>query len=79
MNESKDAKTAVTAASNMEVAERVEALLGGMSLAEKIGQLAQIGGADCISGPKPKISSARAGLARCSGSTTQRNSTSCKR
>ena len=54
MNESKDAKTAVTAASNMEVAERVEAILGGMSLAEKIGQLAQIGVADFIPGPKPE-------------------------
>jgi beta-glucosidase len=36
------------------VAERVEALLGRMSLAEKIGQLTQIGGADFVPGPKPE-------------------------
>ncbi len=35
-----------------EVAERVEALLGRMSLAEKIGQLNQVGGADFAPGPK---------------------------
>src|SRR5512134_1974233 len=34
-----------------EVAERVEALLGRMSLEEKVGQLAQIGGADWNQGP----------------------------
>ena len=40
--------------SEAEVAERVEALLGRMSLAEKVGQLTQIGGADFIPGPKPE-------------------------
>jgi beta-glucosidase len=40
------AETAITA--------RVEALLGRMSLEEKIGQLAQIGGADWNQGPKPE-------------------------
>ena len=35
-----------------EVAARVEALLGRMSLAEKIGQLNQVGGADFAPGPK---------------------------
>jgi beta-glucosidase len=34
------------------VAERVEALLGRMSLEEKVGQLAQISGADFIPGPQ---------------------------
>jgi len=37
-----------------EVAKRVEALLGQMSLAEKVGQLTQIGGADWNLGPKPE-------------------------
>ncbi len=37
-----------------EVKARVEALLGRMSLAEKIGQLAQIGGAAWNEGPKPE-------------------------
>jgi beta-glucosidase len=36
-----------------EVSARVDALLAKMSLAEKIGQLAQIGGADFVPGPKP--------------------------
>jgi beta-glucosidase len=40
--------------SETEVAGRVEALLGQMSLAEKVGQLTQIGGADFIPGPKPE-------------------------
>ncbi|WP_343410747.1 hypothetical protein [Candidatus Amarolinea dominans] len=35
-----------------DVAERVEALLGRMSLTEKIGQLNQVGGADFAPGPK---------------------------
>ena len=34
-----------------EIANRVEALLGRMSLAEKVGQLTQIGGADFFPGP----------------------------
>ncbi len=37
-----------------EVTARVEALLGRMSLEEKIGQLTQIGGADWNLGPKPE-------------------------
>ena len=37
-----------------EVARRVEALLGQMSLAEKVGQLTQIGGASWNQGPKPE-------------------------
>jgi beta-glucosidase len=40
--------------SDVEVAARVEALIGRLSLAEKIGQLTQIGGADFIPGPKPE-------------------------
>src|SRR6266540_748809 len=49
-------KTATTASrpSETEVAERVEKLLRQMSLAEKVGQLAQIGGADWNQGPKPE-------------------------
>ncbi|MCB9432121.1 MAG: beta-glucosidase BglX [Ardenticatenaceae bacterium] len=38
--------------SENEVAQRVETLLGQMSLAEKVAQLAQIGGADWNFGPK---------------------------
>ncbi len=37
-----------------EVAKRVEALLERMSLAEKVGQLSQIGVADFIPGPNPE-------------------------
>ena len=40
--------------SEAEVSAQVEALLGRMSLADKIGQLTQIGGADFIPGPKPE-------------------------
>ena len=43
-----------TIPTDAEVAARVEALLGKMSLTEKIGQLTQIGGADFIPGPKPE-------------------------
>ena len=39
--------------SEAEVAARVEALMGRMSLEEKIGQLTQIGGATFIPGPEP--------------------------
>jgi beta-glucosidase len=39
--------------SEAEVAARVEALLGRMSLEEKIGQLTQIGAASWVQGPKP--------------------------
>lgn len=45
---------AATAPSEAEIAARVEALLAGMSLEEKIGQLTQIGGAAFIQGPKPE-------------------------
>jgi beta-glucosidase len=41
-----------TTKSENEVTERVEVLLGQMSLAEKVAQLAQIGGADWNFGPK---------------------------
>jgi len=54
MNKMKKAGTAASVPSETEVAERVEALLGRMSLAEKVGQLTQIGGADFIPGPKPE-------------------------
>ena len=40
--------------SEAEVAARVEALMGRMSLEEKIGQLTQIAGAPFIPGPKPE-------------------------
>lgn len=43
-----------TVPSETDVAGRVEALLGRMSLAEKVGQLTQIGGADFMPGPKPE-------------------------
>jgi beta-glucosidase len=48
------AGTATSTPSETEVAERVEAILGKLSLAEKIGQLTQIGGADWNQGPKPE-------------------------
>ena len=46
--------TGSTISSDTEVAARVEALLGQMSLAEKVGQLTQVGGADWGWGPKPE-------------------------
>ncbi len=45
---------AAPAPSEAEVAARVEALLGRMSLEEKIGQLTQIAGAPFFPGPKPE-------------------------
>ena len=48
------AGTTKSVRSETEIAERVEALLSRLSLAEKIGQLAQIGGADWNQGPKPE-------------------------
>ena len=54
MNKLKNAKTAADVPSEAEVAARVEALLGRMSLEEKIGQLTQIGGASFVPGPKPE-------------------------
>lgn len=49
-----DTNTASSVPSDAEVTERVEALLAQMSLAEKVGQLTQIGGADFMPGPKPE-------------------------
>lgn len=54
MNKAKKAGTAASVPSESKVAERVDALLGRMSLEEKVGQLAQIGGADWNQGPKPE-------------------------
>jgi beta-glucosidase len=54
MNKVKKAGTAVSVPSKTEVDKRVEALLERMSLAEKVGQLTQIGGADFIPGPMPE-------------------------
>jgi beta-glucosidase len=47
--------------SDTEVTARVEAILGRLSLPEKIGQLVQIGGADFIPGPKPEVIIRRGG------------------
>ncbi len=77
MNKMKKAGAAASVPSK--VAERVEALLGRMSLEEKIGQLNQVGGADFAPGPRPRTRSAKAGLAPSCGSTTLNASTSCKR
>ncbi len=52
MNKMNAAGTAAPAPSDTEVAARVEALLGRMSLQEKIGQLNQVGGAAFAPGPK---------------------------
>ncbi len=52
MNKMKKAGTATSVPAETEVAERVETLLAGMSLEEKIGQLAQISGTDFVPGPK---------------------------
>src|SRR5512143_305677 len=52
MNKMAKAGTAASVSAESEAAERVEALLGRMSLEEKVGQLAQIGGADWNEGPK---------------------------
>ncbi len=43
-----------TIPADAKVKARVEALLSGMSLEAKIGQLVQLGGADFIPGPKPE-------------------------
>ncbi len=47
-------KTNTGERSEAEITARVEAILGGMSLAEKIGQLTQIGGLPFLPGPKPE-------------------------
>jgi beta-glucosidase len=52
VNETNKVETARSSPAESEVAARVEALLARMSLAEKIGQLNQVGGADFIPGPK---------------------------
>ena len=54
MNEKTNAGKAAPVPSEAEIAARVEALLGQLSLDDKIGQLTQIGGADFIQGPKPE-------------------------
>lgn len=43
-----------TTYSDAEVKSRVDALLGKMSLEEKVGQLTQVGAADFVQGPKPE-------------------------
>jgi beta-glucosidase len=52
MNQMKEVGTAASVPKKTEIAERVETLLGRMSLEEKVGQLAQISGADFMPGPK---------------------------
>jgi beta-glucosidase len=54
MNTTKKAVTYPSVPEGAEIVERVEALLKRMSLAEKVGQLTQIGGADFIPGPPPE-------------------------
>jgi len=54
MNKMKKGGTAAPVLSETQVTERVETLLGRMSLAEKVGQLTQISGADFFPGPKPE-------------------------
>ena len=54
MNDQKKSGTSAPVLSRAEIANRVEALLSRMSLAEKVGQLAQISGADFMPGPKPE-------------------------
>jgi hypothetical protein len=46
-----DAKIAATSLSDTDVLARVDALLTKMSLAEKVGQLTQVGAADFARGP----------------------------
>ena len=53
MNKKNKAGTAAVPM-DAEVTKRVDTLLKKMSLAEKVGQLAQIGGADWNQGPKPE-------------------------
>jgi beta-glucosidase len=54
MDKKKNTGTAPSAPSETEVAKRVEAILGRLSLDEKIGQLTQLGGADFNPRPKPE-------------------------
>ncbi|MFN8598255.1 MAG: glycoside hydrolase family 3 N-terminal domain-containing protein, partial [Anaerolineae bacterium] len=55
------AGAAAAVPSETEVTERVEALLKRMSLAEKIGQLNQVGGAEFAPGPKAEDQIRRGG------------------
>ena len=54
MSAKKSEGTTPTPLSDADVAARVEAVLGKLSLQEKVGQLAQIGGASFVPGPKPE-------------------------
>ena len=54
MNTTNKAGMAASVPSESDVAGRVETLLKKMTLAEKVGQLTQIGGADWIPGPTPE-------------------------
>ena len=54
MIETNNVDTYASIPSDADVAARVEALLGQMSLAEKVGQLTQIGGAEWNTGPAPE-------------------------
>jgi beta-glucosidase len=54
MNNVKKGGAASSVPSETGVSKRVEALLGRMSLVEKIGQLTQIGGASFMPGPNPE-------------------------
>jgi beta-glucosidase len=54
MDEKQVKGTAAPLPADAEVEARIEALIAQMSLAEKIGQLTQLGGADFIPGPKPE-------------------------
>src|SRR5512143_2796614 len=54
MIDTKHTGKATSIPSDAEVSARVETLLGKMSLAEKVGQLTRIGGADWNQGPKPE-------------------------
>ncbi len=67
MNTINKAGTATTVISETDVAGRVEALLGRMSLSEKVGQLVQISGADFMPGPSPEEIIRKAERVRCCG------------
>ncbi len=54
MNTVTKSEKSVTAPAGGDVAARVEAILARLSLAEKVGQLTQIGGAEWSQGPKPE-------------------------
>jgi beta-glucosidase len=54
MDQKMNKGSAPSVPSETEVTKRVEAILGKLSLEEKIGQLTQLGGADFNPGPKPE-------------------------